>query len=166
MITALVDVRDQLGPDADTLLDRFAAEFPGRAPAPEPAVERLEELLLTRIANENPALGPLRELVDDRVLVEGTRYTEAIAGLERLFAEGDELLPGGGSLIELMRAPARAAPTSLMGQLRYIREHWAGLLGDALESLLLRMDIATEAQVQAALLLGEDAGGDVHPEQQ
>ena len=30
--------------------------------------------------------------------------------------------------------PARAAPTSLIGQLRYIREHWAGLLGDALES--------------------------------
>ena len=66
-------------PGRDRLLDRYAREFPGRGPAPEPPVERLEELLLTRIANENPALGPLRELVDDRVLAEGTRYADAIA---------------------------------------------------------------------------------------
>ena len=57
------------------------APRPGRRPAARPvrrrssrapvptrsrATDRLEELLLTRIANENPAIGPLRELVDDR----------------------------------------------------------------------------------------------------
>ncbi len=171
MTAALGEVREQLGPDADRLLDRYAKEFPGRGPAPEPPVERLEELLLTRIANENPALGPLRELVDDRVLAEGTRYADAISGLERAFADGDELIPGGGSLIELMRMPARAAPTSLIGQLRYIREHWAGLLGDALESLLLRLDIAIGilAEEERGLHLrfgggaGGGFGGEVHP---
>ena len=71
------------GTDADLVLDRFAAAFPGVGPEPEPPLVRLEELLLTRIANENPAIGPLRELVDDRVLREGTRYDEVIAGLER-----------------------------------------------------------------------------------
>ena len=34
--------------------------------------------------NENPAVGPLRELVDDRILGEGTRYEDAIAGLEEV----------------------------------------------------------------------------------
>ena len=171
MSAALSDVRRGLGSDADHLLDRYAAEFPGRGPGMEPPVERLEELLLTRIANENPALGPLHELVDDRVLAEGTRYADAIAGLERAFATDDELVPGGGSLIELMRAPARAAPTSLIGQLRYIREHWAGLLGDDLEALLLRLDVAIGilAEEERGLHLrfggggGGGGGGEVHP---
>ena len=53
---------------------------------PEPAPARLEELILIRVANENPAIGPLRELVDDRPLERATRYREAIAGLEVVFA--------------------------------------------------------------------------------
>ena len=172
MAAALGAVQARVGPrQADLLLDRFATEFPGLEPRPDPPVIRLEELLLTRIANENPALGPLRELVDDRILAEGTRYDDAIAGLEHAFAGDDDLVPGGGSLIELMRAPARAAPTSLVGQLRYIREHWAGILGGDLEALLRRIDIAIGilAEEERALHLrfggGADGGfgGDVHP---
>jgi glycosidase len=142
MAAALGDVRARLGREADRLLDHYGAEFPGAGPEPEPPVHRLEELLLTRISNENPALGPLRELVDDRVLAVGTRYEDAIAGLERSFADGPPMGPGGESLVELIRAPARHAPTSLVGQLRYIREHWAGLLGEALADLIGRLDRA------------------------
>ena len=170
MRTALAEVETRLGPDAGRLLARFAEEYPGRGPRPEPPVQRLEELLLTRISNENPALGGLRELVDDRVLAETTRYAEAIVGLEAAFADGEELMPGGGSLIELMRAPARAAPTSLLGQLRYIREHWSGLLGDALEALLLRLDIAIGILAEEERGLHRrfggapgGLGGEVHP---
>ena len=47
----------------DTLLRAVAAEFPELDARDLP--ERLEELLLLRVTNENPALGPLRELVDD-----------------------------------------------------------------------------------------------------
>ncbi|MDH4141281.1 MAG: alpha-amylase family glycosyl hydrolase [Chloroflexota bacterium] len=161
MTSALADVRARLGPEADRLLDRFAVEFPGRGPDPEPAVERLEELLLIRIANENPAIGPLRELVDDRILADGTRYADAIAGLELSFAGADEPIPGGGSLIELIRAPARAAPTSLIGQLRYVRDHWAGLLGEDLDALLLRLDIAIGvlAEEERALHMRFGGGG-------
>ncbi len=118
MATVLQDVRGRVGDDADRVLDRYAAAFPGLGPEPEPLVERLEELLLTRVANENPALGPLRELVDDRILNEGTRYEDVIAGLEAAFAQGEHLDVAGlgpTSLIELMRSPARHAPTSLVG---------------------------------------------------
>lgn len=169
MRIALAETERRLGPDAGRLLQRFAEEYPGRGPRLEPPVERLEELLLTRLSNENPALGPLHELVDDRVLADTTRYGEAIAGLEAVFAGQDELIAGGGSLIELLRAPSRAAPTSLLGQLRYVREHWSGLLGDALRGLLLRLDIAIGvlAEEERGLHLrfggGDGPGDEAHP---
>ena len=145
MATAMRDVRRDLHDDLDRVLDRFGAAFPGPGSDPEPPNVRLEELLLTRISNENPAIGALHELVDDRVLAEGTRYFDAIDGLERAFGAGEPLDLGDGrsaSLVELLRAPARNAPTSLAGQLRYIRDRWGGLLGPELEALIGRLDIA------------------------
>ena len=41
-----------------------------------------------------------------------------------------------------MRTPARHAPTSLAGQLRYVREHWGSILGAELDDLLRRLDLA------------------------
>ena len=49
---------------------------------------------------------------------------------------------GGVSLIELMRTPARQSPTSLAGQLRYIRANWGGILGADLDALIRRLDLA------------------------
>jgi glycosidase len=163
MDAALADVRRRLGPAADRLLERFATEFPDPGPEPAPPATHLEELLLTRVANENPALGPLRELVDDRVLAEGTRYEEAIASLERAFADGPPMTEGDGSLIELMRAPARHHPTSLVGQLRYIREHWTAILGDALAALLDRLDIAIGVLTEEERGLHQRFGGPAAP---
>jgi glycosidase len=169
--TAMRGVRRQLRDDLDRLLDRFGAAFPGVGPEPEPAVVRLEELLLTRVANENPAIGPLRELVDDRILADGTRYQEAIAGLEEAFDVGAVLDPGDGtkaSLVDLLRAPARHAPTSLSGQLRYVRDHWGGLLGSDLDSLIGRLGIAIGIIAEEERSLHQRFGGgderrEVHP---
>ncbi len=170
MASAMRDVRRLLRDDLDRLLDRFGAAFPGVGDAPEPPAIRLEELLLTRISNENPAIGPLHELVDDRVLAEGTRYVEAIDGLEAAFAAGEQLDLGDGtkaSVVELLRAPARHAPTSFAGQLRYIRDHWGALLGADLEALIGRLHIALGiiAEEERALHM-RFGGGDeraVHP---
>ncbi len=171
MATAMREVRRDLRDDLDRLLDRFAAAFPGVGPEPEPALARLEELLLTRVANENPAIGPLRELVDDRILADGTRYKEAIAGLEEAFDAGAVLDPGDGaktSLVDLLRAPARHAPTSLSGQLRFVRDTWGALLGSDLESLIGRLGIAIGiiAEEERGLHQRFGGGGDrreVHP---
>jgi glycosidase len=158
---ALDELEARLGGDALRLLDRFGQEFPGRGPKPEPPAHRLEELLLTRVANENPALGPLLELVDDRPLARDTRYREAIAGLEAVFAAGPPSDIEGLSLIELMRAPARHAPTSLAAQLRFIRDHWGPMLGAELEDLLRRLDLAIGimAEEEHALHLRFGGGG-------
>ncbi len=170
MATAMRDVRRLLRDDLDRLLDRFAAAFPGAGPQPEPPVVRLEELLLTRVSNENPAIGPLRELVDDTVLADGTRYRDAIIGLESVFGTGPVLDAGEGArapLVELLRAPARHAPTSLAGQLRYIREHWASLLGADLDALIGRLDIALGIIAEEERSLHQRFGGTddvaVHP---
>ncbi len=74
----------------------------------------------------------------------GRATHEAIDGLEQTLRRERPRSGGrsGVSLVELLRAPARHAPTSLAGQLRYIRDHWGGLLGAALDALLGRLDIA------------------------
>ena len=172
MAGALREVRRRLGEaDADLVLDRFASAFPGVGPEPEPAVDRLEEVLLIRVANENPALGPLRELVDDRILRDGTRYDDLAAALEAWFAAGEGLALADGtraSLVELLRAPARRVPTSLAGQLRYVREHWAAILGADLDAIVGRLDIAigvlAEEERGLHLRFGGGGGKDVPPD--
>jgi glycosidase len=161
MAAALAHLEARFGPDADHLLDRFGDEFPGAGPDPEPATYRLEELLLTRIANENPAIGPLHELVDDRTLARETRYAEAITDLEGVFAAGPSIDGETGSLIELMRMPARLAPTSLAAQLRFVRARWGSLLGASLDDLLARFDLALGvlAEEERALHLRFGGGG-------
>ena len=115
---ALADLEDRLGPDAGRLLTGSARSSRARARNPRPPAHRLEELLLTRVSNENPAVGPIRELIDDKALVEGTRYRDAIARLEATFSDGPPIDGEGTSLLELMRdagtprpdVPRRPAP--------------------------------------------------------
>ena len=123
-------------PVLDDVLDAVADEFPDVDDRPAPS--RLEELLLLRLANENPAARPLRDLVDDSPLPAEPRQ-ETITALEAYQADLTPIGPNGETLVELLRAPARAHPTSLAGQLRYVREHWRGLLGADLDVLLDRL---------------------------
>ena len=122
---------------------------------------QLEELLLTQVSNENPALGSLRELVDDRILAQGT-LPGGHRRLEVVFGQGDLFDVGDGtqaSLVALLRAPARHAPTSLAGQLRYIRDHWARLLGPELDALIGRLDIAIGILTEEEHALHQRFGG-------
>ena len=91
------------------LLDRFGRGVPGRRTGARAAGDRLEELLLTRIANENPALGPLRELVDDRVLASGTRYR---GGDRRPRGDVRATAPPIGDGAVAARADARCRPAT------------------------------------------------------
>ena len=141
-------LRLRLGRNGDRILDRFAKSFPTRSADHADAASIVGELILTRLANENPALGPLRELVDDTKLARLPAYARAVGELEALLVAAGPVAGAGdggraaGNLLELLRAPARHAPTSLAGQLRYIRENWPALLGDDLGGLLDRLDIA------------------------
>ena len=116
------------------------------------------------LANENPAARPLRVLVDDTPLPP-ERAPETIEALEAYQAALPPIGPNGETLVELLRAPARAHPTSLAGQLRYVREHWRSLLGDALERLLDRLLLTLDviAEEERGLHLRFGGGGDGGP---
>ena len=161
MAGALEDLEARLGPDTGHLLDRFAEEFPGPDRTPNRRLTGWRSCFSRGSRTRNPALGGLRELVDDRALAAGTRYRDAIVGLEETFAEGPPIGPDGTSFIELMRMPARVAPTSLAGQLRYIRTAWAGILGSSLDELIGRLDLTLGilAEEERALHLRFGGGG-------
>ncbi|HUQ78334.1 MAG TPA: serine hydrolase [Patescibacteria group bacterium] len=161
---AVPAVREALGTrEADTLLREFADAFPG---VEKPADLRLEDLLLVHLANANPAAAPLVELVDESVLPAET-LAAAIQALERHQASLpiDDADGSGGalSLLDLLREPARHSPDSLTGQLRYVREHWGWLLGDALTQITDRLDVAigvlTEEEHGLHMRFGAGAGG-------
>ena len=146
-------------PALDDLLDAVGDEFPDVGDRPAPI--RLEELLLVSLANENPAARPLRALVDDTPLPPEPR-TETIKALEAYQAGLTPIGPNGETLVELLRAPARAHPTSLAGQLRYVREHWRSLLGEDLDRLLDRLLVTLDviAEEERGLHLRFGGGGD------
>lgn len=157
MDEAAAVVGDALGErDFAELLDAVGDEFPDVLGAEEPV--RLEELLLVRVANENPAARPLLPLLDDAPLPRGER-DGAMAALEAYESGRAPVGPGGETLVELLRAPARAHPTSLAGQLRYVRERWAALLGDRLAELLDRMLLTLDVMEEEERGLHRRFGG-------
>ncbi|MDQ3128456.1 MAG: alpha-amylase family glycosyl hydrolase, partial [Chloroflexota bacterium] len=164
LAAAVPAVREALGTrQADALLREFAEAFPG---VEKPAELRLEDLLLVHLANANPAAAPLVELVD-----EGALPAEALAAAIQALERHQASLPiddadgtgGAPSLLELLREPARQSPDSLSGQLRYVREHWGWLLGDALAEIADRLDIAigvlTEEEHGLHMRFGAGVGG-------
>ena len=146
-------------PVLDDLLEAVAEEFPDVDDRPPPV--RLEELLLVRVANENPAARPLRDLVDDTPLPAEPR-TATMTALEAYQGDLTPIGPNGETLVELLRAPARAHPTSIAGQLRYVRDHWRGLLGADLDALLDRLLVTLDviAEEDRGLHLRFGGGGD------
>ncbi len=113
----------------------------------------LEELLLVSLANENPAFQPFRDLFDDRLLSHAATYGTIKAALEEFLKTQPTFGPLRQHLLDLLRAPMRAAPDSLSGQLDYIRKHWrnllpGGRLSRLMKKLLRGLDVLKEETVR------------------
>jgi glycosidase len=106
-----------------------------------------EEMMLLWLANANPAFRPFTELFTDQSLAAVTRYQLITVSLREYFATRPPLGSKKLNLIDMLRAPAVASPDSLSGQLAYIIEHWAELIGDALSKLLQAIDVLKEEDV-------------------
>jgi glycosidase len=106
-----------------------------------------EEMMLLWLANANPAFRPFSELFTDQSLAAVTRYQQITIGLRDFFATRPPLGAKKLNLIDMLRAPALASPDSLSGQLAYIIEHWAEMIGDELSKLLLAIDVLKEEDV-------------------
>lgn len=104
----------------------------------------LEELMLLALTNENPAAVELSELFDDSTLRQTSEY--ALPTIDEHFAQLPPFGPEKWTLLEMLRAPMRASPYSLAGQLRFMREHWGILIGKFLDRLLLSSDLLAEEE--------------------
>lgn len=110
----------------------------------------LEELVLLHLANENPAFHPFQILFDDTELSKNADYIKTWNQIKAFFLTQPVFGPKNNDLISMLKEPVVASPTSLKGQLDYIRTHWAALLGEWLIKLLLAgMDTISEEEKAA-----------------
>ncbi len=116
----------------------------------------VEELLMTWLTNVNPAANPYSELFDDSPLQKNSAYLQVIDGIQIFFKKQPVFGPENQDLVTMLRTPSLVVPTSLTGQLEYIRSNWAGLLGALLYRLLGGLDLLSEEA--RALLIGTGGG--------
>ncbi|HEX5690257.1 MAG TPA: alpha-amylase family glycosyl hydrolase, partial [Roseiflexaceae bacterium] len=123
----------------------------------------LEELLMLWLSNSNPAFSPFQELFDDDDLEKQTAYPSMMSSMYAFFdtrpvtgslgGGGDDNGRAAGStgttsqnLIDILRAPMRASPHSLEGQLRFLQERWGVMLGRYVYRLFGSLDLIKEEE--------------------
>ncbi len=169
MSRAMGMLQSNLGSNYDLTLSKFTEEFPplsvflGEISAGAYLATKtpnfgdfgrgvraatVEEMLLVRNANDNPALANYRDFHDDSVMRQSA-YFEAVPLLLDYFSRqpgfGNGEFHLGDTLTDVLTAPIKASPDSLEGQLRFILERWGDLLGEEFARLLLRgMDFLRE----------------------
>lgn len=122
----------------------------------EHSTEALEEMLMLWLENANPAFKPFAELFDDTALRETTRYAALMDALRAYFAQLPPFGPDNQPLVEMLLAPARAAPDSLEAQLAFIQQRWAPYFGETFARFLQRLLLGFDAirEDRKALLAG------------
>ena len=111
--------------------------------------QTLEELILLHLANENPAFHPFAVLFDDEKLKTNPVYTKSWIQIKAFFETQPVFGPKNNTLINMLKEPVIASPTSLKGQLDYIRTYWATLLGEWIRRLLEGIDSISEEEKAA-----------------
>jgi len=159
---AALAVAESAGADAlDRVLLAFTREFPPKAvnlgtTDPETwltlagddgtpnRLAALEELMMLRLANENPAFEPFFPLFDDVKLRKDPSWPAVWDSLRAWSAKNPPFGPEGRDLISMLKAPVEYSPYDLKGQLEYIRTRWGKLLGEWLARLLAGLDLIAE----------------------
>jgi glycosidase len=133
----------ELGSAYRDFLDCYPREalHPARQPGATAAaglsrLRLLAEIHVLEVLVENPATQDFQDLYDDTDLRARFDYHALIERLTRLTGTPQGPLVQGQSLPALLRAPLRAAPHSLAGQVAYIAQHWAAWLPEQILSAL------------------------------
>ncbi len=106
----------------------------------------LEELLLLWLENQNPALDPIADLVNDSDLRRKTAYTKIITEADSYFDTQPGYGPANSSLMKMLLAPIEASPDSIGGQLQFMAANWKSILVESpyLMRLLRAIDFIRE----------------------
>ena len=109
----------------------------------------LEEMILLHLANENPAFHPFAILFDDEKLKKNPNYIKTWIQIKAFFETQPVFGPKNNTLINMLKEPVLASPTSLKGQLDYIRTYWTSVLGEWILRLLEGIDTINEEEKAA-----------------
>lgn len=103
------------------------------------------EMALVNVTLDNPAMAPLHVLYEDHDLKHLAPYEPLMNQLENYFSKLPAVDGTDLTLFETLRAPSKASPDSLEGQLDYIRKRWAKILPKRfLERITRAVDIIHE----------------------
>ncbi len=97
------------------------------------------EMVLLSLAMSNPAMRQFFPLFADDSLRARAPYVPLVVNLEQYFNEQPALDLLGEPLFEALRAPMRADPDSLEGQLEFIKKKWAHILPKGLTERLMKV---------------------------
>ena len=122
----------------DLTIDEYLSGITAGVPNTENTVE---ELLMTWLTNVNPAAEPYRELFDDSPLHRNSAYLQIVDGIQIFFKKQAPFGPENQDLVTMLRTPALVVPTSLTGQLEYIRSNWSRRLGSVRYRRLRGLDL-------------------------
>jgi len=117
--------------------DIFNKDFP-------PNGNTLEELIVLRLTNENPACSPYKVIFEETDLIKKTAYMEMLESSYTFLKNINGPGTGAINIIDFLKAPSKAHPDSLIDQLSYISENWKLLLGDKFQLLLRGIDFLKE----------------------
>ena len=147
----------ELFPPVDVYRSRVSAAdyLAGQTDAIPNRLITLEEMLLLRLANTNPAFNPFLEFFDDGPLKETTVYLKIQEGIETFFLTQPVFGPYNNPLVTMLREPVVAAPDSLQGQLDYIRTHWGKILAGLLFRILGGIDLIREEYKDRSFYKGD-----------
>ncbi len=106
----------------------------------------VEELMLVWLQNQNPALSPIADLIDDTVLRKETSYVKAVMDIDAFFETQPRYGDDNETLFKLLLAPILASPNDVMGQLQFIIVKWEAILKGTgiFRQLLMAVDFIKE----------------------
>lgn len=103
----------------------------------------LENLMLLQLANRNIAFKQIKPLFDDSQDIKQKPYNTVMRECELFYQEIDPVPGFDDSLLDLLHKPM-AYSTTIKGQLEYILENWADILGDFIKKILMATDLIAE----------------------
>lgn len=124
-------------------------------------LQTLLELLVLSVQAANPAADAFRWLFDDADLSQRIPYRATLQALDTSLRQTKIVGVLGQPLLELLRAPIKAAPDSLEGQLAFVRQQWKGLLPD---DLLLAIDAGLGVRAEETQMRGGGPGPQAVPD--
>lgn len=132
-----VEIEDALV-DPKTYLSQADAGRPHRLVA-------VREIILLSLTVSNPAASAFLSLYEDSELQSRANYQKFIQAMETFFTDQPRVPSLGMNLFDSLRAPMKASPNSLSGQIQFILDHWASVLPESVRKrLLLSKDLLSE----------------------